>query len=181
MRSWDLIMKDNPLKYILVLSLLLNVSLLGAAGYTYYRQNSDDSLPAVPGRSPSSTSATHPHLFEALSLKPEQRALFERKAHLFHEALGEKREKVDGLRRSLLDLMDADHPDKKAIAATIAEINRVQEEMQKTVVAHMLEFKSMLDEDQQKKFFALVRGAMTRKQEIECPWDGANRLFDGGS
>ena len=114
-------------------------------------------------------SSIQPHLFEALSLKPEQRKLFEQKAPLFHEALDKKREKVDRLRKSLFDLMRADHPDSKAIEATIAEINGVQEDMQKMVVAHMLEFKSMLDKDQQKKFFDLIQGAMTRRQEIQCP------------
>ena len=55
------------------------------------------------------------------------------------------------------------------VRATIAEINGVQEEMQKMVVAHMLEFKSMLDKDQQKKFFDLIQGAMTRRQGMQCP------------
>ena len=164
-------MKDNLLKYILVVSLLLNFSLLGAAGYTYYHQNRYGPPPfgyGTPGRVPLGSSI-QPHLFEALSLKPEQRKLFEQKAPLFHEALDKKRANVDRLRGSLFDLMRADHPDSKAIEATIAEINGVQEDMQKMVVAHMLQFKSMLDKDQQKKFFDLIEKAMTRRQEIQCP------------
>jgi Spy/CpxP family protein refolding chaperone len=164
-------MKGNLLKYILVLSLLLNFSLLGAAGYTYYQQNRY--RPpffgyGAPGRVPAASSI-QPHLFEALSLKPEQRTLFEQKAPLFHEALDKEREKVARLRGSLFDLMRADYPDSKAIETTIAEINGVQQGMQKLVVAHMLEFKSMLDKDQQKKFFDLIQGAMTRTQELRYP------------
>jgi Spy/CpxP family protein refolding chaperone len=165
-------MKDSLLKYILVLSLLLNFSLLGAAGYTYYQRNWRPPAPfgyGPPERVPVGPSSTQPHLFEALSLKPEQRKLFEQMAPLFHEALDNKRERVDQLRRSLFDLMGADHPDSKAIEATIAEINGVQKDMQKLVVAHMLQFKSMLDKDQQKKFFALIQGAMATRQEIQCP------------
>jgi Spy/CpxP family protein refolding chaperone len=164
-------MKDNILKYILVVSLLLNFSFLGAAGYTYYHQTRYRASPfgyGLPGRVPVGSSI-QPHLFEALSLKPEQRKLFEQKAPLFHEALDKKREKVDQLRRSLFDLMGGDHPDSKAIEETISEINGVQEDMQKMVVAHMLQFKSMLDRDQQKKFFDLIEKAMTRRQEIGCP------------
>jgi len=166
-------MKSNLLKYILVLSLLLNFSLLGTAGYTYYRQNRH--RPTSPfgysarERMPVGSTSTQPHLFEALSLKPEQRKRFEQKAPLFHQALDKKRQEVDRLRRSLFDLMGADHPDSKVIEATIAEINGVQEDMQKLVVAHMLEFKSMLDKDQQKKFFNLIEGTMTNRQEIQCP------------
>jgi len=165
-------MKDNLLKYILVLSLLLNFSLLGAAGYTYYQQNLHPPAPfgfGAPARVSVGSSSFHPHLFETLSLKPEQRKLFEQKAPLFHKALDKKREKVDRLRRSLFDLMRADYRDSKAIETTIAEINGVQEDMQKMLVAHILEFKSMLDKGQQKKFFDLIQGAMTRRQEIQCP------------
>jgi Spy/CpxP family protein refolding chaperone len=165
-------MKVNLLKYILVLSLLLNFSLLGAAGYTYYQQNRHPSAPfgyGPPGRVPVGSSSFHPHLFEALSLRPEQRKRFEQKALLFHEALDKKGEGVDRLRKSLFDLMRTDHPDSNAIEATIAEINGVQEDLQKMVVAHMLEFKAMLDEGQQKKFFDLIQGAMARRQEIHCP------------
>jgi Spy/CpxP family protein refolding chaperone len=165
-------MKDNLLRYILVLSLLLNFSLLGAAGYTYYQQRRYRTSPSgytPPGRGPGGSSPIHPHLFEALSLKPEQRKLFEQKAPLFHEALDKKGEKIVRLRRSLFDLMGADYPDTKAIEKTVAEINRVQEDMQKMVVAHMLQFKSMLDKDQQKKFFDLIQGAMKERQEVQCP------------
>ncbi len=65
--------------------------------------------------------------------------------------------------------MRADNPDQKAIEATIAQINKTQEEMQKTVVAHMLEFKSMLDKDQQQKFLNMIEGAMGQRGEMQCP------------
>jgi hypothetical protein len=165
-------MKNNLLKYAFVLSLLLNFSLLGAAGYTYYQQNRYRASPfgyGAPGRGPMVSSSIQPHLFEALSLKPEQRKLFEQKAPLFHEALDKKGAKVDQLTESLLERMRADYPDSKTIETTIAEINGVQGDMQKMIVTHMLEFKSMLDKDQQKKFFDLIQGAMTRKQGIQCP------------
>ena len=165
-------MKNNLVKYILILSLLLNFSLLGAAGYAYYQRNRN--LPApfgygTSGQAPT-CSSIHPYLFEALSLKPEQRKLFEEKAQLFHEALDQKGAGVDRLRESLMELMRADHPDSKAIEGRIAEINRVQEDMQKMIVAHMLDFKSMLGKEQQKKFFDLMQGAaMANQQEIQCP------------
>ena len=77
--------------------------------------------------------------------------------------------KVNRLRESLFTLMSADYPDRKAIETTITEINRTQQDIQKLIVAHMLEFKSVLDKDQQKKFFDLIQGAMTKMHEIECP------------
>ena len=165
-------MKNNRLKYILVLSLLLNFSFLCAAGYTYYqksRYRTCFSGYGIPGRIPMGSSSTQPYLFEALSLKPEQRKLFDQKASLFHKALNKKREKVDQLRRSLFELMSDDYPDSKAIEAIVVEISRVQEDTQKLVVSHMLDFKSMLDKDQQKKFFDLIQETMMMRQEIHYP------------
>ena len=163
-------MKDNLLKYLFILSLLLNFSLLGAAGYTYYQQNryGEPFGHNAPGGVPE-CSSIHPYLFEALSLKPEQRKLFEQKATHFHEALDRKGEEVDRLRGSLFRILRTDHPDSRDIEKTIAEISRVQEDMQKMTVAHMLDFKSMLDRDQQEKFFDLIQGAMGGGQEIKCP------------
>ena len=169
---WGLAMRNKLLKYILVFSLLLNFSLLGAAGYTYYQRDWNRTSPfgyGPPKHVPVTSSAIHLYLFEALSLKPEQRKLFEQKAPLFHKALDQKREAVDRLRKSLFELMDVEHPDNKAIEATITEINGVQKDMQKLIVAHMLEFKSILDNNQQKKFFDLIQGAMTKEHEIQCP------------
>jgi Spy/CpxP family protein refolding chaperone len=115
------------------------------------------------------SSSTQPYLFEALSLKPEQRKLLDQKASLFHRALNKKRKKVDQLRRSLFELMSDDYPDSKAIETVIVEISRVQEDTQKLVISHMLDFKSMLDKDQQKKFFDLIQETMMMRPEIHYP------------
>ena len=113
--------------------------------------------------------AAQTHIFETLALKPDQLRIFQEKAGLFHEALDKKQTRVAALRISLLDLMRADNPDRNAIQAAIAEISEAQREMQESVVAHMLEFKSMLDKDQAKKFLGLIQGAMTEKGGVQCP------------
>lgn len=156
-------MKDNFLKYILILSLLLNFSLLGAAGYTHYKQSHYRKPAQI------NCGVQSGHLFEELSLKPEQIKLFQQKALTFHSALDAKRQEVDHWRGSLFGLMGADNPDHKAIETAITRINNQQHEIQKAVVAHMLEFKSMLDKDQQKKFLGLIESAMTKRKEMICP------------
>lgn len=164
-------MKNHILKYFLLVSLLLNFSLLGAAGYTHYQQTRPPTATighGVQERAPSG-SATQAHIFEALSLKPDQLKLFQGKAALFHEDLDKKETRVAHLRTSLLELMRLDNPDRKAIEAAIADINRVQQQMQEMVVSHMIEFKSMLDRDQQKKFLDLIQTAMAEKDGMRCP------------
>jgi Spy/CpxP family protein refolding chaperone len=164
-------MKDSILKYILIVSLLLNVSLLGTAAYTHFRQTRFGPPPfAGLGGPPGQPAPFGPSMFfEQLSLKPEQVKLFQQKAGVFHSGLMKKRQEVDRLRVSLLALMRADNPDNKAIEGAIARINKEQEEMQKSVVSHMLEFKSMLNKEQQKKFMDMIDGAMTQRKEAACP------------
>lgn len=163
-------MKNHLFKYVLLVSLLLNFSLLGSAGYTHF-QTRHTTAPvghSLQGRIPSG-SATQAHIFEALSLKPDQLKLLQDKAALFHEALDKEQARVAQLRISLLNLMRADNPDHNAIQAAIADISGVQQQMQERVVSHMIEFKSMLDKDQQKKFLDLIQGAMAEKDGMQCP------------
>ena len=156
-------MKNNLLKYILVVSLLMNFSLLGAAGYTHYHQS------RFRQSAPVNCGIQGNHLFTALSLKPEQIKIFQQKAALFHGALATKRQEVGRLRTSLIILIRADNLDNKGIESTITRINKIQEDMQKTVVSHMLEFKALLDKDQQKKFLDLIEGAMGQTKGEICP------------
>lgn len=161
-------MKDNILKFVLVLSLLLNISMLVSAGYTYYKQSRYQASPfgyglqkpgwQVPGC-----------FFEELSLKPEQVRTMQQRAFTFHADLDRKRRDIDQKRISLVTLMRATSPDSKAIDTTIVEINRLQLEVQKTAVAHMLEFKGMLDKDQQVRFFNLIEGTMRKGTGLQCP------------
>jgi Spy/CpxP family protein refolding chaperone len=164
-------MKDNLLKYILIISLLLNFSLLGAAAFTHYRQTRFGPPPfagLIGG--PARPGHFGPGMFfEELALKPEQIKIFKQKAAVFHSALAKERQEVDRLRTSLITLMRADNPDPKAIETTITRINKIQEDMQKTVVSHMLEFKSMLNKDQQKKFLLMIEGAMGQGRQAVCP------------
>lgn len=165
-------MKDSILKYILIVSLLMNFTFLGTAAYTHYRQvHYRHEAPLLgPGGIPGPHASCGPGMFfEALSLKPEQVKLFRQKAEVFHSSLAGKRQEVDSLRGSLIALMRPDNPDTRAIDAAIVQINAAQREMQKSVVSHMLEFKSMLDKDQQKKFIDMIDGAMKGRKEAVCP------------
>ncbi len=164
-------MKDNLLKYILIVSLLLNFSLLGAAAFTHYRMTrfGPPPLAGLIG-GPVRPGPFGPGMFfEELSLKPEQIKLFQKKAGEFHSGLAKERQEVERLRTSLITLMRADNPDRKAIEATISHINKIQEDIQKTVVSHMLEFKSMLGREQQKKFLHLIESAMAQRRGEICP------------
>ena len=102
-------------------------------------------------------------------MKPDQLRTMQQKASTFHADLNRKGLEIDQKRSFLVNLMRAASPDAKAIDATIAEINLLQLNIQQIAVAHMLEFKGMLDKDQQKKFLDLIDGAMAKGTGLQCP------------
>src|SRR4030042_4789324 len=150
-------MKNSALKFILAVSLILNISILATAGYVYYRQ-SDYWI------SPFGVKIKKDRfLFEELSLKPEQLKSMKEKAVNFRGEIDRRRKEIAEKRLVMLNLMRADIPDKKAIDTTISDISRVQEDMQRAVAMHILEEKATLDKDQQKKFLDLIENAMAKE------------------
>jgi len=81
----------------------------------------------------------------------------------FRAEIDRRRKEIAGKRVTMLNLMRADIPDKKAIDSAISDISRMQEEMQRVVALHILEEKATLDKAQQKKFLDLIKNAMTKE------------------
>ena len=155
-------MKNSTLKFILAVSLILNISILATAGYLYYRQ-SDYWI------SPFGVKIKKDRfLFEELSLKPEQLKSMKEKAVNFRADIDRRRKEIAEKRMAMLNLMRADIPDKKAIDTVISDISGKQEEMQRVVAIHILEEKATLDKDQQKKFLDLIEDAMAKEGQIRC-------------
>ena len=156
-------MKNNTLKFLLVVSLILNISFLGTAGYQYYKKSTS-------WTSPFGYKIQKGHfLFEELSLRPEQLKTMRETATRFRAIIDEKRQAVASKRKDLITLMRQDNPDRNAIAATVSEISGMQEEMQRVIAMHMLDMKAGLDKDQQKKFLDLIEDTMTEGKQTGCP------------
>jgi hypothetical protein len=156
-------MKNSTLKFILAVSLILNISVLVTAGYMYYKQ-SDYWV------SPFGVKMKKDRfLFEELSLSPDQLKTMKERAIDFRTEIDRRRKEIAGKRLLMLNLMRADIPDKKAIDAAISDISGKQEEMQRVVAIHILEEKATLDKDQQKKFLDLIEDAMTKGRQTGCP------------
>lgn len=146
-------MKSNLLKFILVVSLALNMSILGAAGYVFYKHSRYVSTPF-------GKKINKEFLFKELSLRPEQKRMIEEKAMPFRAEIDKKSDEIAKKRKKLLDLIRQENPDREAIDNIIAEINKIQEEIQRMIVMHILEGKSLLDRDQQKKFLDVIEDAL---------------------
>jgi Spy/CpxP family protein refolding chaperone len=156
-------MKNSVLKFLLLISLILNISFLGAAGYQYYKKSTYWS-------SPFGYKVEKGHfLFEELSLRPDQMKTMRETATKFRAIIDEKRQAIASKRKELITLMRQDNPDRKALAAVVSEISGMQEETQRMIAMHMLDMKAGLDKEQQNKFFDLIDNAMTEGRQMGCP------------
>lgn len=156
-------MKNSTLKFLLLISLILNISFLGAAGYQYYKKSTY-------WTSPYGYKVEKGHfLFEKLSLRPDQLNTMRETAAKFRAIIDEKRQAVATKRKELITLMRQDNPDRNDIAAVVSKISGMQEEMQRMIAMHMLDMKAGLDKAQQDKFLDLIDNAMTEGRQMGCP------------
>jgi Spy/CpxP family protein refolding chaperone len=156
-------MKNSTLKFLLLISLILNISLLGTAGYQYSKKSTYWISPF------GYKTKTGHFLFEELSLRPDQMKTMRETAIKFRAVIDEKKQAVASKRKELITLMRQDNPDRKAIATVVSEISGMQEEMQRLIAMHMLDMKAGLDKEQQKKFLDLIENALTEGRQMGCP------------
>jgi len=155
-------MRSSILKFILIVSLSLNLSVIGAAGYFYYKQSGYWISPF------GKKMEKNRFLFEELSLRPEQLKEMKSRAIFFRSEIDRRRGEISQKRKDLITLMRSDTPDVNAINAVISGINGTQEEMQRMIAVHILEEKALLDKSQQKKFLDLIENAMTQGRQMGC-------------
>jgi hypothetical protein len=158
-------MKGSTLKFILGISLILNLSVFISAGIVYYRHHTDNYAPPFV----CDFQKGNRFIFNKLNLRPEQMSVFREKALPFRTKIIEKRHEILQKRSALLEIMRAEMPDQPAIDAAIIDINRMQGDMQRMVITHMLEMKAMLNKDQQKRFFDLIEKTMDTNIDMPMP------------
>jgi len=150
-------MRNSTLKFALAASLILNISVIAAAGYMYFKQSDYWVSPF------GAKMKKNRFLFEELSLSPDQLKTMKERAIDFRAEIDRRRKEIAGKRLLMLNLMRADVPDRRAIDTAISDINRMQEDMQRVVAMHILDEKETLDKDQQKKFLDLIENAMAKE------------------
>ena len=144
-------MKQKYLLIVLVLSLVVNVSVLATVGYHYYRNI------CLTPTAPCPLNPSDSHLYESLGLSSEQTARMATLAQSFHGRLGELGSAVEVKRNLLIDLLGKDAIDPGGSEAVRKEIASLQDEIQKEVIAHIAESKKIMNPDQQERFIELLR------------------------
>ena len=150
-------MKSKLLTAVLVLSLAINAGVLASMGYHYYVSASTLSTapcPMLPGD-------THP--YQSLGLSKTQLAKIDPMAQKFHSRIAELGDLIEKKKEVLVTLLQK-NSNPGEIENLRKEMAGIQDEIQKEVITHITELKKILDPDQQRRFFDLMRHSMTHAQ-----------------
>jgi Spy/CpxP family protein refolding chaperone len=153
-------MSKKSLMVALVLSLAMNISILGTSGYHYYRNS------GWMRSAPCPLSSTHEHLYQELGLSTIQLSQMEPLAKKFHERLAELRKVMKGKNTRLVELLGQKDIDPGQIEGLRKEMADIQDEIQREVIAHIIESKKIFDPKQQERFLALMRQSMAEGNEL---------------
>ena len=155
-------MRSKWLVFSLTLSLAVNAAVLGTIGYYYYRNTC--LVPSVP----CPISPGDNHLYQSLDLSKDQLSKIEPLAQKFHSRLAELGSTMEGKREGLVDLL-AKSGDPATVGHLRKEISGIQDEVQREVIAHIEEIKSILDPNQRQRFFVLMRQTMIQAKNSGLP------------
>ena len=106
-------------------------------------------------------------VYEEMRLSDEQRARMISTRDPFIGRVDGIREEILELQVALMDAIAADPPDQARIPIILDEIHKQQRAIQRAVVEHLLEDKSILRPDQRQQFFALLK---ERIRSQMAPW-----------
>lgn len=140
-------MKRYWLYLLLALSLLLNMSVLGAVGYQAWQSGK---WPDLRGH------AKHDHLVEHLNLSEVQRRQWREKEQRFLQDMRGDWDEVLFHRERMIHQIFSQQPDLAAIESDRAAISRIQEKQQRHVIGQLMEEQRILDATQRKALAGLL-------------------------
>ncbi|MBC8438598.1 MAG: periplasmic heavy metal sensor [Deltaproteobacteria bacterium] len=158
-------MKKRWMGLLLILSLTINMAVIVVAGYQSYQQDNQ----AVPVTD-LETGKSH-HFFHVLGLSKSQMAEMEPMAALFHNQLKKLHSAMEIKKDLLIKFLSQKDVTRSQAEQLQKQIALIQENIQKVVISHLLDIKIILNENQQKQFFELLRASMN-SQECVFPNQG---------
>jgi Spy/CpxP family protein refolding chaperone len=164
-------MRSKWLIFVFVLSLAINAAVLATMGYHYYLSASTEA------HAPCPLSPGDRHLYQSLGLSEAQLSEMEPLAQKFHTRLAELGAAMEGKRERLVELLAKDG-DPASIENLRKEMAGIQGEIQREVISHIVQTKKILDPDQQKRFFDLMKQSMAIGKS---PWFSPARRQAGTS
>jgi Spy/CpxP family protein refolding chaperone len=168
-------MRRDFLRLVFMLSIALNLGVLGMAAYRQY--GADD------GRRPPSQPMSKPALSlrEELKLTDEQARTFTQLRGALHERVQVLRGTMRQRRRDFFEIVATPSPDRDAIDTLLREMNRTQFDMERAVADYLLAQIRQLTPEQRVAFVeSMVRQANMEEEPRRLPLlgPGGARLPD---
>ena len=150
-------MQNKSMIMVLLVSLAMNTAFVAVAGYGYFRN------PGRPHLNSSHLSERDHHFYEVLELTQTQMKKMTPLAASFHEGLSRQHAEMERKKEEMLRMLGGEEVALDRVETLRREMAAIQDGIQRTVVAHILEVKAILDAGQQKRFFDLLHASMTQK------------------
>ncbi len=150
-------MRSNFLKFAFIVSVIFNISIISTAGYVYWRHRRKAFMFGNMTRKEKA-------IFEKMDLRPDQIKALNEGSAAFRVEADKKRDEIIRERKALLTLLRGGSATNEAVDGEISKINRLQGDIQRMVAMHILNEKTMLDKDQQNRFFDLLDTYLERRR-----------------
>lgn len=152
--------------------ILLSVSLNAAFVAAWSARSLSARSGGVEGRGGGTAPVDCP-LYRDLGLTEDQRDRIGPRLREFQDAVSEECSRISRVTGELIDLVAAPEPDFAALAAKQKEILAARERMQARFIDHLLEQKRILNPDQQRRLFEMIRrggcGCHGGRGRGDCP------------
>ncbi|MEN6622358.1 MAG: Spy/CpxP family protein refolding chaperone [Smithella sp.] len=152
-------MKVNPQKrrgliLLLILSLTINATAVMTVGYHYFQNKC-----FISSRQPCLLKQTSNHLYKSLGLTQAQLETMTPLSHTFQSRITKLEAAIKNKRSSLVDKLERN--DISQVEVLRLEIAVLQQEMHKEVISHILETGKILNPEQKKQFFILLKSSIS--------------------
>jgi Spy/CpxP family protein refolding chaperone len=148
-------MKKNLV--ILFLAVLTIVNIAALATIAYHRFQPKRPFPPM-----GQTDTPGSFIKRELDLNEEQAKEFESQDKRFREATKPILDLLEAKRKDLMEEVAAEEPNRDKLDRLTEEIGTLQMTLEKNITMHLLQTKSLLTPDQQKKFFSLFKEGRDR-------------------
>lgn len=147
-------MNKKPIIFILLILTVINLAVLGTSLFHRFRS-------CAQARTVHQQIDGFELIKQELSLTAEQVAKFQNFRRAFHAGLDSLSAQQNDLRQDLIRELAAPTPDRNRLSEINERINRLQIKAQERVIDHLLDVKTILGPEQQKKFLSIILQRLT--------------------
>jgi Spy/CpxP family protein refolding chaperone len=158
-------MKKNLVILFLVLLTIVNIAALATIAYHRFHPQ----RPFHPMGRPEIPETPEGFIKQELDLTEEQAEEFKAHFERFRMEMEPIHNSLEVKRAELMGEISADEPNKDKLDKLAEEIGTLQDTLQRKMISHLLEGKSLLTPEQQRKFFSLFREGGDRMKGLRDP------------